>query len=305
MLAPASLVAAGGVVFFDTVPIVPFPGYTGPLSVALAGDLDANGYRDILVGAGAGGGPRVALIDTRTLAHLADLFAYEPTFLGGVNVAYDGATNRVYVGSGKGGGPVVVTYDARTYRQTDREFYGDPADRGGVAVDADSLYQQDTNPDETLGSGAYKVFLNFQGLVTAGDGTRLAGDIYAFYRPLGDLLQLVTRKPVDFPGRYLTVNFFDDLGYLPAGPEGVLGYASGTIAQRSSDYETRTVYASGTLDAGAKARVAVHEMGHFFGLDHSSDPANVMFASLAPSYDPATFSVTQLAAMRANIAGRA
>lgn len=299
---PASLVAAGGVVFVDAAPLTPFPGYAGPLAVALAGDLDGNGYQDILVGAGEGGGPRVALVDGKTGDVLANFFAFEPTFAGGVSVAYDGAAGLIYVGAGKGGGPVVATYDAATLAEKSREFYGDPADRHGVSVDADSGFLAYRNPDVTLGEGAYRVYLNFQGLKTAGDGEKLAADVYAFFAPLQDVVQLVTKKPADFPGDYLTVAVGDDLSYLPASYEGTVGYASSTVTQPGGRYEPRTVYA--TAKVGNDARVAVHEIGHFFGLAHSGDRGNVMYPTVLPSYAPAAFDAGQLAAMRAAIAGR-
>ena len=64
----------------------PGTGFGGGVSVAAA-DFNGDGSPDIVAGAGAGGGPRVSVLDGKTGQVLADFFAYEPSFLGGVNVA--------------------------------------------------------------------------------------------------------------------------------------------------------------------------------------------------------------------------
>ena len=51
------------------------------------GDVNHDGYTDIVTGAGAGGGPRVEVFSGKDGHSLANFFAYEPTFLGGVFVA--------------------------------------------------------------------------------------------------------------------------------------------------------------------------------------------------------------------------
>ena len=59
----------------------------------------------IVLGAGTGGGPRVEVLDARTLEVVSSFFAYDPSFRGGVNVALDG--DEILVGPGVGGGPEV------------------------------------------------------------------------------------------------------------------------------------------------------------------------------------------------------
>jgi hypothetical protein len=49
--------------------------------------LDGDGFADIVVGAGAGGGPDVRVFDFATLARLDEFMAYDPSFLGGVFVS--------------------------------------------------------------------------------------------------------------------------------------------------------------------------------------------------------------------------
>ncbi|MDX2131861.1 MAG: hypothetical protein SFY69_07405 [Planctomycetota bacterium] len=52
-----------------------------------AGDVNGDGAADVIVGAGAGGGPRVRVFDGQTLGVLDSFFAYDPSFTGGVHVA--------------------------------------------------------------------------------------------------------------------------------------------------------------------------------------------------------------------------
>ena len=67
-------------------------------------------------------------------AVLADFFAYEPCFRGGVRVAV--ADGRVVTGAGDGGGSAVRVFDPRTGEAKRSFFAGDPTLRGGVYVAA-------------------------------------------------------------------------------------------------------------------------------------------------------------------------
>jgi hypothetical protein len=78
------------------------PEFTGGLTVA-AGDVNRDGRADVVVGAGAGGGPRVLVFDGNTHAVTRSFFAYDPSFTGGVNVA---------VTSTRVGADIVVGSDA-------------------------------------------------------------------------------------------------------------------------------------------------------------------------------------------------
>ncbi|MGD9689877.1 MAG: FG-GAP-like repeat-containing protein [Phycisphaerales bacterium] len=60
-------------------------GFLGGVRVA-AGDVNGDGFDDIITGAGAGGGPHVKVFDGATHAELHSFFAF-PGFLGGVYVA--------------------------------------------------------------------------------------------------------------------------------------------------------------------------------------------------------------------------
>ena len=82
------------------------PAFRGGVSVA-AGDLNGNGTADIVVGAGAGGGPNVKVYEGGSMAVIRDFFAFSPTFTGGVTVAagdvnHDGKA-EIFAGQASGG----------------------------------------------------------------------------------------------------------------------------------------------------------------------------------------------------------
>jgi FtsP/CotA-like multicopper oxidase with cupredoxin domain len=87
--------------------------FSGGVDVA-GGDFNADGFADIVVGAGPGGGPQVNIFDGQTGNILTQFFAYDQSFRGGVTVAVgdvDGSSfNSVITGAGPGGGPNVRTF---------------------------------------------------------------------------------------------------------------------------------------------------------------------------------------------------
>ncbi len=134
-------------------------GFRGGVNLA-SGDVDFDGRPDLIVTAGEGGGPRVAIFDGRTLGTtptrlVADFFAFEPDQRGGATA---GVANGVLIfGAGPGGGPRVRGIDGRSLvaaagvkslddlpaagRKFDR-FVGDPSSRGGVKLDFSGVTSQ-------------------------------------------------------------------------------------------------------------------------------------------------------------------
>ena len=113
-----------------------------------AGDLDGDGFADLIAGGGPGGGPRVFALSGRDLlagteTAVANFFGGNPDNRGGIRVAVknlDGdARADVVVGDGSGGGSRVTAYYGRSITPTtapDPAFAFDaaPGFTGGVFV---------------------------------------------------------------------------------------------------------------------------------------------------------------------------
>jgi len=127
------------------------PAFRGGCRIAL-GDINGDGFPDLVVAAGAGGGPRVAVFDGAALGRgqavklVSDFFIFEPVLRDGVFVSV-GDINRdgrgdLVVGAGPGGGPRVFIADGLALltptgpvlTPVANFFAGDPESRGGVRV---------------------------------------------------------------------------------------------------------------------------------------------------------------------------
>jgi hypothetical protein len=179
------------------------PNFRGGARVALA-DVNGDQVPDLVVSAGFGGGPRVAVFDGASLAAgqtprklVGDFFAFEPSLRNGVYVAAgdlnaDGRA-EVVLGAGPGGAPRVLVLDGQSLlsgRQVPLAdfFDGDMTSRGGVRVAVKDLGADGTG-DLLAGSGS-------------GDGSRV--NVYA-----GRDLRAGLRPPVS--------RVIDDLGGFAGG----------------------------------------------------------------------------------------
>lgn len=157
------------------------------------GDVNADGVPDLVVSAGFGGGPRVAVFNGLSLLPggapgrlMSDFFTFETALRNGAYVAVgdidgDGFAELI-AGGGPGGGPRVtafsgktlITSNAQTLTQVANFFAGDSANRDGVRLAAKDL-DGDYKIDLVVGLGAagspqVRTFLG-KSLPTSGTGT--------------------------------------------------------------------------------------------------------------------------------------
>jgi autotransporter-associated beta strand protein len=160
----------------DFAPVVSFfgiqdPNFRGGVRAAV-GDINADGFADLAVAAGFGGGPRVALWDGRALANVEfrtlvnDFFVFDTNLRNGVYVGIgdvDGdGFGDVVAGAGPGGGPRVLTVSGRTLLSAGPAaalaapvtnfFAGNVANRGGIRVAVENL-DGDLKADIVVGDG--------------------------------------------------------------------------------------------------------------------------------------------------------
>ncbi len=128
------------------------PTFRGGLTVA-TGDVNGDGRADIIIGAEAGGGPRVRVFSRLTptggLTSIADFFAYDPAFTGGVRVSAGVFTAGsmqadLITAPGAGGGPHLKRFSAATISNPNptvvmQTMVGDANDRSGLWIAAGDL----------------------------------------------------------------------------------------------------------------------------------------------------------------------
>jgi hypothetical protein len=116
-----------------------YPGFLGGAWVA-AGDVTGDGFADVVTGAGAGGGPHVRVFDLHHGTEAFGLFAFDPSFSGGVRVAVSDVTGDghgdLLVGAGPGGPPEVRVFDGTTAVWLHTELAYASSFTGGVFVAA-------------------------------------------------------------------------------------------------------------------------------------------------------------------------
>jgi hypothetical protein len=121
------------------------------------GDVNSDGFADIVVGAGAGAGPHVKVFDGTNRTELSSFFAFGTGFSGGVRVA-TGDLNRdgfddLILGAGAGAGPHVRVLSGANNRELRSFIAFDSNYLGGVFVASGDL-NGDGVPDLVVSSGS-------------------------------------------------------------------------------------------------------------------------------------------------------
>jgi hypothetical protein len=130
--------------------------FRGGVSVA-SGDVNGDGFADVIAGAGPGSQPRVRVFSGADGTMLADFLAFEASFRGGVRVSSGDFQHRhkadIVAAPGPGGAPRVRIFDADTQAIRASYLAYDARFRGGVFVGAGDI-NHDGTIDVITGPGA-------------------------------------------------------------------------------------------------------------------------------------------------------
>ncbi|NOK20605.1 hypothetical protein [Corallococcus carmarthensis] len=200
------------------------------------GRVTTNWRPDIVTGTGEGGGPLVKVMDPNNGGVLAQWFAYDSNFRGGVFVATgdvdaDGF-DEVITAPGRGMGPLVRVWKVNGGLRLINEFWAyDPGFTGGVRLGAGDVTRDNVAEIVTVpgfGGGPHVRVFN-----------RLGGEVYGYIAP-------VPRRPYD--NGFYTNGYRVAVGSDPWGTPEL--YVSGsdwrffTHYQRSDDCQIPPIFVS-------------------------------------------------------------
>jgi hypothetical protein len=195
------------------------PVFTGGVFVA-AGDINHDGFADIVVGADAGGAPEVQVFSGATGQPLLDFLAYSPFFTGGVRVAAGDVNGErsadIITGPGYGGLPEVKVFSGRGGVLLEDYYAFSPSFTGGIFVAAGDVNGDglaDVITSQGLGGGPeVKVF--------SGANAAPLLDFFA-YPPVPPALVPVVGNPVGLPqgGWHVGFTTVNGRGEILTGPD--------------------------------------------------------------------------------------
>jgi hypothetical protein len=177
------------------------PNFRGGVRAGV-GDINADGFGDVVLSAGFGGGPRISVWDGKFLSSvqfhnlMGDFFAFDSSLRNGAYVSVGDVNGDgfgdIIAGAGPGGAPHIkvlsgsdlLTFGPGSTQEFATFFAGDPGNRGGVRVAAKDL-DGDGFVDLLTGPG------DGNDVVTAYRGSSLAqggSDILFTNDPFGGIL---------------------------------------------------------------------------------------------------------------------
>lgn len=111
--------------------------FAGGLFVA-AGDLNGDRAAEVVVGSDAGRSPTVRVYNGKDLKQIADFFAFNSAFLGGVRVTLSDRTGdgrpEIVAAAGAGGNPQVASFDGVTFKSLENFYAADASRHNGLFV---------------------------------------------------------------------------------------------------------------------------------------------------------------------------
>jgi len=234
------------------------PSFAGGVRTVV-GDVNGDGFPDIIAAAGPGGTPTVVIIDGKSGEEISRFDAFESTFTGGLFVTTadfdrDGYDDIV-ITPDEGGGPRVMVRSGKD-NHTMVDFYGidDPNFRGGCRAAAADV-NGDGTPDLIVaaGFGGGPRLAGFDGTsIAAGKPVAAFADFFVFEQTL--------RNEV-----YVTAGDLDADGYAdviagggPGGAPRVLALSGKRVVANA--YEPLANFFAGDLNSRGGVRLAVKNL---------------------------------------------